>query len=74
MVKDYGTRLVEECRRSMTRILPFTEAETEFLDLLFDKGEIAPPLLTKDPKLQKRIKQQPLLEWKALNVRWHKGV
>jgi hypothetical protein len=72
LAKDYGTRLVEECRRSMTRILPFTEAEAEFLDLLLDKGEIAPFLLTKDPKLQQRIKQQPLLEWKALHVRRHK--
>ena len=73
LAKDYGARLVEECRRSMARVLPFTEAETEFLDLLLDKGEIAPTILTKDPKLQQRIKQQPLLEWKALHVRRYKG-
>lgn len=71
---DYGARLVEECRRSMTRILPFTEAETEFLNLLLDRGEIDPTLLTNDPELQQRIKQQPLLEWKALNVRRYKGI
>ncbi|MCF7929684.1 MAG: hypothetical protein K9L68_13460 [Spirochaetales bacterium] len=72
--QEYGTRLVEECRSAMARVLPFANAETEFLNLLLDKGVIEPRLLTNDPDLQQRIKKQPLLEWKALNVRRHKGI
>ena len=33
-----------------------------------------PSLLTSDTNLQQRIQVQPLLEWKALNVRRHKGL
>jgi hypothetical protein len=48
--------------------------EREFLDLLLDKGEIDSTILTADTALQERIQGQPLLEWKALNVRRHKGL
>jgi hypothetical protein len=54
-------------------VLPFTDAEKEFLNLLLDKGDIVPSLLTTDKDLQSRISRHPLLEWKALNVREHKG-
>lgn len=71
---EYGTRLVRECREALSMVLPFTDAEREFLCLLLDKGEVVPELLTTDPTLQDRIRKQPLLEWKALNVRQHKGL
>jgi predicted nucleotidyltransferase component of viral defense system len=71
-VKD-GARLVEECRRALGVILPFTEPELEFLNILLDKGEIASSLLTSDVELQERINQHPMLEWKALHVRQHKA-
>lgn len=41
---------------------------------LLDKGEIDSAILTVDETLQKCIQQQPLLEWKALNVRQYKGL
>jgi predicted nucleotidyltransferase component of viral defense system len=71
---EYGTRLVNECREVLSVVLPFTEAEREFLCRLLDKGKVAPELLTTDPSLQHRIQKQPLLEWKALNVRKYKGL
>jgi hypothetical protein len=71
---EYGTQLVEECRKALSIVLPFTDAEQEFLDLLLDKGEIDSTILTADTKLQERIQRQPLLEWKALNVRKYKGL
>ena len=71
---SYGKRLVEECRDRLSVVLPFTDSETEFLNLLLDKGEIVPALLTSDKDLQSRINRHPLLEWKALNVREHKGI
>ncbi len=72
-LSEYGSKLVAECRQMLTAILPFTEAELDFLDLLLDKGEIAPGLLTDDPSLQDRIRRHPLLAWKAVNVRRHRG-
>jgi len=71
---EYGAHLVEECRKALSVVLPFTDAEREFLDLLLDKGKIDSTILTADTALQQRIQSQPLLEWKALNVRHHKGL
>jgi predicted nucleotidyltransferase component of viral defense system len=71
---EYGARLVEECRQALSVVLPFSEAERAFLDLLLDHGEIDSSILTADSTLQQRIQKQPLLEWKAVNVRKHKGL
>ena len=71
---EYGVQLVEECRKALSVVLPFTDAEREFLDLLLDKGEIDASILTDDAALQLRIQTQPMLEWKALNVRKHRGL
>ena len=71
---EYGVQLVKECRKALSAVLPFTDAEREFLGLLLDKGEIDPTILTADTALQERIQGQPLLEWKALNVRKHGGI
>ena len=70
----YGKTLVEECRRGLSAVLPFKDAERAFLDLLLETGEIDATILTSDRSLQKRIQAQPLLKWKALNVRRHKGL
>lgn len=70
----YGTNPVEGCRKALSIVLPFTDAEHAFLDLLLDRGEVDASLLTSDTALQERIQVQPLLEWKALNVRRHKGL
>ncbi len=71
---EYGAQLEDECRKALSAVLPFTDAERKFLDLLLDKGEIDATILTADTALQKRIQRQPLLEWKAINVRQHKGL
>ena len=71
---EYGARLVRECREALSAVLPFTDAERAFLDRLLDRGVIDPTLLTADASLQRRIQGQPLLQWKALNVRRHKGL
>lgn len=69
---EYGLDLVRDCREGLSAVLPLTDSERRFLDLLLDRGEINPSLLTADESLQRRIQSQPLLEWKALNVRRHK--
>ena len=54
-------RVVAECQESLTSILPFTDSEQEFLNLLLDKGQIAPKLLTDDTSFQERIQNHPKL-------------
>jgi len=56
----FGNSLVADCRNFLSGLLPFTEAEMEFLNRVLDKGEIGPELLTDDKELQNRIKRNPL--------------
>jgi len=72
--EQYGERLVAQCRSGLSGLLAFTEYEREFLDRLLDEGRIDASLLTEDAALKQRIESHPLLEWKALNVRRHKGL
>ncbi len=55
-------------------LLDWTGLEREFLDRLLDRGEIAAEVLADDPGQQALIRGQPLLHWKALNVRKFKGL
>lgn len=71
---EIGDRLVRECREGLALVLPFVASEQEFLDLLLEQGVIDATLLTADTSLQQRIQSQPLLKWKALNVRRFKGL
>ena len=71
---NYGEELVDECRRALSALLPFRATERAFLDLLLDEGGVDATILTSDTTLQERIQAQPLLEWKAQNVRHHKGL
>ncbi len=71
---EYAAQLVEECKQALSALLPLAEPERAFLDLLLEKGEIDAALLTSDTSLQERIRAQPLLRWKALNVRRYKGL
>jgi len=71
---EYGARLVKECQVGLSAVLPFTTLERAFLDLLLDEGVIDSTILTDDATLQQRIQSQPLLKWKALNVRRQKGL
>ena len=71
---SWARTLGAECRAGLTQVLPFTDAESEFLNRLLDFGEIAPSCLTRDPDIAARIASQPWLHWKAMNVRKHKGL
>jgi len=67
--KEFSKKLLEDCRKSLLKVLPLKNKEIKFLDRLLDKGEIIPSILTSDKELIERINNQPLLEWKALNVK-----
>ena len=72
--EEYGTKLVRDCRRVLSAVLPLTDRELAFLDRLLDKGEVDPSMLTSDEVLGERIRAQPLLRWKAGHVRRHRGL
>jgi len=69
---EWAARLIGECKQSLRVVLPLSENEREFLNMILDYGEIAPELLTADAELAERIRLQTLLEWKAVNVRKYK--
>ena len=72
--REYGSFLVESCQQGMNNLLPFSGGELQFLDAIHEEGVIDASSLTADPDLQSRITEQPMLKWKALNVRKHKGL
>ena len=43
-------------------------------DRLLDEGTIDAPALADDPAIQERIGKQPMLLWRAWNVRKHRGI
>jgi len=71
--ETWEKRLVDDCRKALSAVLPFTDGELEFLDRLLDHGEIKPSLITSDEVLAERIARHPMLQWKALNVQRHQA-
>ncbi|MBN1627888.1 MAG: nucleotidyl transferase AbiEii/AbiGii toxin family protein [Deltaproteobacteria bacterium] len=67
--KTWALRMVDECRKAASIVLPLRKGEREFLERILDDGEIIPSLLTKDKDMADRILNHPGLQWKALNVR-----
>ena len=67
-------QLVDDCRGLLSVVLPLAPNEVEFLDLLNDRGEIAPEFLSSDSGMQTVIRKHPGLRWKAINVKKHRGV
>lgn len=70
---DWAERMIAECRQALDIVLPLNAEEKEFLDRILDHGQIEPQLLTSDAEMVNRIRSHPLLQWKAVNVRQHKG-
>ena len=63
---------VSNCHDVLSLVLSFTAQESEFLERLNSRGDIAPDLITTDERLQHVIREHPGLLWKALNVRRHR--
>jgi predicted nucleotidyltransferase component of viral defense system len=72
--REWSERLVQETRENLSRVLPFTGGEAQFLEALLERAEILPEHLTDDAAMIAKIKDQPMLHWKALNVRKFKGL
>lgn len=62
------------CRERFTFLFDLSANEQAFLDGVLDHGEINPNLLDVDPETQTRIGAMPMLAWKTLHVRRHRGL
>ena len=62
-----------ELEGAVERLLDWTPAESCFLDRLHDDGVIEAEALHTDPVVLERIRTQPMLLWKAQNVREYRG-
>ena len=70
--KELRTHLHRCLQGVATRLFDWSSAEREFLDRLHDKGEVDATILHSNPQVQQRIQTQPMLLWKAQNVRRHR--
>lgn len=67
-------KLTQVRQKVAAALLAWRKKEREFLDRLMEEGEVDPGLLTTAPKLRERIAAQPMLRWKAIHVRRHRGL
>lgn len=73
MPVNWAKEMIQQCKDALCIVLPFKDNETAFLNAILDHGELKPKLLTDDAEMIERIKGHPLLQWKAVNVKKHKG-
>lgn len=67
-------KMISETREGLAGLVPLSDSDLSFLDALSGQGEIRAELLTTDPTLQETIRSHPMLNWKALTVRKHRGL
>lgn len=70
-IQGYCKELLGSAQELIRFLFPFSPNESKFLDSLLDTGIMDATLLTDNPALVERIENQPLLHWKATNVRNH---
>lgn len=63
-LKGWADQLLEELRMGLTRLLPLTEQEINFIQQV-RTNKIEPELITKDPALQEKILAHPAILWAA---------
>jgi hypothetical protein len=68
-----ATWIADTLTPALATLLSWSAAERLFLDRLLDQGEIDAAVLDVDAAVQERIPAQPMLQWKAQNVREFRG-
>lgn len=67
-------KMISETRERLAGLVPLSDSDMSFLDALLGRGEIRAETLTTDKALQEKIRSHPMLNWKAHNVRKHRGL
>lgn len=65
IIREWGVKLIEECKQKLSLVLLFAENEIEFLERLQLDGKIEPALITDNAELQKNIANHPSLKWRV---------
>lgn len=65
--------MIDSLRPATESLLQWSESERDFLDRLLDEGVIEASLLHADRTVQQRVLAQPMLLWKAQNVRQYRA-
>jgi len=73
-LEAWSAQLVADTRRVMAAVLPLEAHDREFLDRLYDAGEIAPELLTPDRAQRAVIRDHPGLISKVREIRQRRGM
>ena len=63
--------IVTKAREIMAPFLKFKKQEGDYLNRLIEEGDYQPELIFSDEQLAKRLRQHPVVLWKAVNVREH---
>ena len=70
----YLEKLLTGCRDKLNAVLPFSDAESEFLTAVNKRGEIKMELLDNSAPWCDAVNKHPMLQWKVFNVRKHYGL
>ncbi len=70
--QELRNRLSQVLSGTARQLLAWRPGELRFLDVLHDEGRVEAQTLHPDPAVQGRIMLQPMLLWKAMNVREHR--
>lgn len=70
----YLEKLLTGCRDKLNAVLPFSNAELEFLTAVNKRGEIKIELLDDSAQWHNAVSKHPMLQWKVFNVRKHYGL
>ena len=64
-VEEWAKKIVDECKSSLSIVLPFRNNEIEFLKQSQEQGEIHPELISDESDFCERVRKHPLLHWHA---------
>ena len=62
------------CRERLTFLFDLSANERKFLDDILDRGAVEADLLDVEPEIRARIRTMPMLAWKSVHVRRHRGL
>jgi predicted nucleotidyltransferase component of viral defense system len=64
LINDWAITLTEDCIKSFSKLLPFSDQEKTFLSCLEEDSEIRPELLSHDAQFCHSVKHHPGLLWR----------
>ena len=67
-LKNWADNMLNKIMDQISMILPLQYEEQEFINLIREKGDIRPHLITDDNKLQEIILNHPAIKWSTMRT------